>query len=152
MRSACVPVVWRLLPGSPELNMSPDDVPSCPDCGALFVEEAREGIFVRFVAGCVDRHDPAPPPKKMRLESKSEYCFSVEDMRRARQVVMKLAAGELIDVLAPRLSIHPYHLNEITSGRSEADAPLRDRIVAALEAVNSGAAPAHDWGENDTGE
>ena len=88
----------------------------------------------------------------MRPESKSEYRFSVEDMRRARQATMKMAMYEFIEVLAPRLSIHERHLSEIISGRSEADAPLRARIVAALEAVNSGAAPARDWGENDASE
>lgn len=132
MRMVYIPSAWRILPAC-GANVADNDVPSCCECGASFVEEGRYGIIVRFVASCLDRHDPSPPPKRTRPDPMSVNRLSEVDIEAEQQVCVKMWAYELEEFLAERLNIPKGHIGNFISGQSEADAGLRARIAAELE-------------------
>lgn len=138
MRVVYVPSAWRILPAG-EANVPGDLVPSCPECGAPFAEEYRHGILLRFEANCMDKHDPASPPKRPRRET--HFALSDTEVQRARDTIEKMRYWDLEEDLASRLNMHSYDLGEIISGRREPDASLRARIAAALEAIGCGESP-----------
>lgn len=134
MRMVYIPSAWRILP-SGQAKVAHNHVPSCSECGVAFTEEGRHGTLVRFLASCLDRHDPSPPPTRTHPVPMSENRLSEVDIKTAHQVCVKMCAYELEDVLADRLEMHPGHLREFISGEREEDAALRVRIAAELEAV-----------------
>jgi hypothetical protein len=140
MRMVYIPSAWRILPAG-QINVPDNHIPSCSECGVAFTEDGRHGILVRFMASCSDRHDPSPPPKRIRPEPMSENRLSKLDIKAAQLVCVKIGAYELEEVLAERLEMHRAHLGEFISGRREAGTGLRARIAAELEASVLGVEP-----------
>lgn len=142
MRCVYVPRAWRILPAG-EANVPDDHVPLCPDCGTPFGEYDRDGILACFLANCLDRHDPAPPPKRAFPKSdpsrgRPEYVMSELDYRDARKAIIQMWVDQPEEFLSKQLNMHVYYLREFISGRSDPDAELRIRLAAAIEGMPFG--------------